>query len=323
MNGRQEFKTRIVIEGKTYLLAEDCAHALEYGSQDEFVDDHRALIKEIPTLPPLLLEEDYNTLLMANKEAFARQWHIEVTRVDSMRIHTESQAAIYPLKYMVAKDLFEYKARENGCLTVEEYIEKYDLPEEQMKCLRDLVESRKLTEDYEKDRQNLSEFVAEYAEALKTNGLEVQVYTEISESRIALNPFFAGENVFHEIYLEDYEFEGFFVNQDGEFCVEEYDYHHGKTVSLNKGKSQKERDFREHTALENISWILRNQRIRDAGVDLLECNDPGTYIHISCGEAFRLLNPNMSRDTILFDGIVEVDEEVRITDFSEEGIIAG
>ena len=56
MNGRQEFKTRIVIEGKTYLLAEDCAHALEYGSQDEFVDDHRALIKEIPTLPPLLLD---------------------------------------------------------------------------------------------------------------------------------------------------------------------------------------------------------------------------------------------------------------------------
>ena len=318
---RQKFDTRIVQGGKVYLLAEECACALGYESAEVFIEKNKSLIKETAKMPALLSEDDYNILLVENEEAFIRQWHIEVTRIDSLRIHTEDEMAIYPLKIMFAKELFEYKAKEKGCADIEEYIWKYDFPEEEKKKLQDILRSRNLSSRYLKECEKLSQHITEHKDELKDNGLKFQAYTEITDSRIALNSFVVGQNIMHEIYIEE-DVDGYSVNEKGELCIREYDYETGDYREVNNGRSIKERDFSLFSALENMVWVLQNQRIEDAGVDLLQCNESGTHLSISCGVAFKLLNSNMSRDIIIVDGIVEVEEETQIAGITDDKVFA-
>ena len=60
---------------------------------------------------------------------------------------------------------------------------------------------------------------------------------------------------------------------NGELIIPDYDLGEGKLVDVNYGADNSGRDYREHTALENILFLLCNRGIIDAGVDLLECSD--------------------------------------------------
>ena len=61
----------------------------------------------------------------------------------------------------------------------------------------------------------------------------------------------------------------------------------------------------EQLAEKNGKENADDQKIDGAGVDLLECSEAGVKMYISQSEALKLLNPNMYRELLLVDGIVD------------------
>ena len=92
---------------------------------------------------------------------------------------------------------------------------------------------------------------------------------------------------------------------NGDLYLSEYDFTKDKFVQCKIGKDPSGRDYREFGVIENILYVLMNKRIDDAGVDLLECSETGVKMYISQSEAIKLFNPNMYRDLLLVDGIVD------------------
>ena len=67
---------------------------------------------------------------------------------------------------------------------------------------------------------------------------------------------------------------------------------------------------------ENIFYILLRKSVKDAGADLLLCEDSGVKLYISSQEAFRLLNPNMFRDVFLFEGKIDFEKDSYLTEYA-------
>ena len=63
------FITRIIIDNKVYLLAKDVRKALGYRSIEQLQIEHAGIVKHIKDLPTLVLESDFNTILIFNIDA--------------------------------------------------------------------------------------------------------------------------------------------------------------------------------------------------------------------------------------------------------------
>ena len=124
------FKTRIFYENKTYLLASDAAKALGYESTESFIDKNSELIVSMDQIPKLISETDFNWLLSNDAVSLEKLKHLEITKIDILRMKTETHKSMYPLKVMFASEMFKRKALYAGLSTVEEYIEKVDYPSE-------------------------------------------------------------------------------------------------------------------------------------------------------------------------------------------------
>ena len=130
MKKKDIFRTRIIIEDKVYLLAKDVRKAFGYESIEQLKKKHPDIVKNIKALPALVLESDFNTILASNVEAMKRLKHIEITRVETLRNNTEAIKSIYPLKFIMARKMFEKEARIAGYQNVNEYIENVDFVKE-------------------------------------------------------------------------------------------------------------------------------------------------------------------------------------------------
>ena len=124
------FITRIIIDNKVYLLAKDVRKALGYRSIEQLQIEHAGIVKHIKDLPALVLESDFNTILIFDIDAMKRVKHIEITRVETLRSNTEAIKSIYPLKLMMAGKMFENEAKNAGFQNVSEYIEEVDFAKE-------------------------------------------------------------------------------------------------------------------------------------------------------------------------------------------------
>ena len=111
MNRINIFKTRIIIEDKVYLLAKDVRKALGFKSIEQLKEEHIGIVRHVKDMPVLVLESDFNTILVSNIDAMKKLKHIEITRVETLRNNTEAIKSIYPLKLMMAGKMFENEAR--------------------------------------------------------------------------------------------------------------------------------------------------------------------------------------------------------------------
>ena len=302
------FETRIAIKDKVYLLAEEAASALGYSSTAAFRAEYKNLIMKAEGLPEMISEEDYNYCLSGNPDAYSRLRHIEMTHVRTLRAETESEVAIYPLKLMMAEDWFRARAVAAGCISIQEYIYEFDYPEMVESRISELREIESFPERYFEELRYYNDPDRFDKDMMSESGLQIQYYTEIKGGRAALNAFLAGKGIFHEIHADDEYYYDEMRVVNGELIIPDYDLGEGKIVDVNYGADNSGRDYREHTALENILFLLCNRRILDAGVDLLECSEPGINAYISCDVAFRLLNPNMFKELILIDGVADIEQ---------------
>ena len=67
MEGIKLLQTRVFHDNKVYLLASDIAGLMEYD-EELFLEDYRDIICNLDSMPPLVLETDFNALLMEDDE---------------------------------------------------------------------------------------------------------------------------------------------------------------------------------------------------------------------------------------------------------------
>lgn len=299
------FKTRVFYEDKTYLLVSDVAKALGYESTSDFIDKYSELIVVVEQMPKLISETDFNWLLSNDAVSLEKLKHLEVTKINTLRFKTETYKNLYPLKVLFASEMFKRKALNAGFSTVEEYIEKVDYPSEICGMIKEIQKQEDAIREYKEQILRLKDSRFIDYQLLDKLGLEIQNYTRIKEGKIYLESFIVGKGIFYMIYLEGDEDYTNMTIVNGELFVSEYDFTKDEFVQCNIGKDPSGRDYREYGVIENILYVLMNKKIDDAGVDLLECSEVGVKMYISQSEAIKLFNPNMYRDLLLVDEIVD------------------
>ena len=304
------FKARVVIDNKVYLLASDVRKAFEYDSIEPLKRDYPGIVKRKKQLPELVLESDFNSMMLTNKTVAERFQHIEITRVESLRTNTESLKSIYPLKFLMAGKMFESKALEAGFQSVDEYIDKVDFMNEIKSEKEKLLSKRDLLDCIQESREKLKSLIN--FDTLQMYGLSIQHYIHIKECVPYLESFIVGPGIFFSVYDSDYEFENLKIDNH-DLMIPTYEYEKGDIVE-NYGHDPDMRDYSKYSTLENIIHILKHKEIEDAGVDLLCCQAPGIDFYISQTEVIKLLNPNMYRDVILIDGDILFDYTKSITE---------
>ena len=298
------FKNRIIVENTVYLLAEDVANALGFVDLDAFIKEHSDIVKRRnKSLPEIVLESDFNNLLLMNEAALHRLGHIEITKVDTLRSRTEAIKRFYPLKYMIEGEILKYKALNTGYKSVEEYLERVELPKEIDEIKQKIVSKTDLLHSIRKSNEKIKELVD--INVLKQYDLSIQQYTRIKEGIPYLENFIVGKGIFFALYDSDYAFSLLKVI-DGNLVIPTY-YNGDEFVDTNFGHDTDMRDYREYSTLENILYIITHKKVEDVGVELLYCESPGISFYISQTEVVKLLNPNMYRDIILIDGIASFD----------------
>lgn len=316
-----KFTTKIFHDNKVYLKLPDVTKALNYSTKQSFIDAHSDMVDKIKGIGDCVLETDYNSLLVMDNDALSKQRHIEVTKVDTLRSKIEMITSMYPLKLAFGKGYFDLMARKHNCMSVEEYILKYDLPEEEKKCLKEIQEHRESNTYYKEEVQVLYCKSKIELEKLRQCGLDIQVMTQItSDGHMGLISYIVGKGVFLEFSSYDHhEWENISIDENGNILVPYFNYddhpEEGEQI-INLSDIEINRDFRKYSITENLAWCIENLRIgslEDYEYDVFDYHSDTIDFEIGIELLVKMIKPDVS-DTVYVDGIVECEEEVYITD---------
>jgi hypothetical protein len=314
-----KFTTKIFHNNKVYLVLSDVTKALNYRTKQSFADVHGELITRIKGIGDCVLETDYNSLLVMDNNALSKQKHMEVTKVDTLRNKIDMVTEMYPLKLAFGKGYFDIMARSHGCKSVEEYILKYDLPEEERKCLKEIQEHRESNTYYKEEVQALYDRLK--IDKLRQCGLDLQVMTQIQPNgHMNLIAYIAGKGVFLEFNSYDYhEWDKISVDEKGNILVPYFNYddhsEEGERI-INLSETETDRDFRKYSIVENLVWCIENLKVgslEDYENDVFNYHSDAIDFEIGIELLVKMIKPDAS-DTVYVDGIVVCEEEVYITD---------
>lgn len=321
------FKTKIFHENKVYLMLSDATKALDYKTKQSFIDTHSDIITRIKGIGDCILETDYNSLLVENDKALSKQKHIEVTKVDTLRSKIEMVTSMYPLKLAFGKGYFDLMARKHGCISVEEYILKYDLPEEEQKCLKEIQEHRESNTYYKEEIQALYDKSKLDIDKLRQCGLDIQVMTQItSNGHMNVASYVVGKGVFIRFSSYEYhEWDKISVDEKGNVLVPYFNYddnpEEGEQI-INLSDVSIDRDFRKYGITENLAWCIGHltvESLEDYEYEVFGYRGDTINFEIGIELLVKMIKPNVS-STVYVDGIVEFEEEVYITDIDGQRV---
>jgi hypothetical protein len=340
------FETKVIVNGKAYLQASDCAKALGFKSNKAFCDEHADIVVKIGRFSELVAEEDYNRLLVNDRAAFAKQIHIEKTKVFSLNSDVSALARMYGLKIAFAHSQFMQKAREKGCESIEEYIERYDFPDELRRVLVDFDKKSYNTDSYDRSVTLLRDERVFNPKLLHKYGMKLQALTVIEDnSSLELQAFLVGKGFFYQLSMYDaYEeyyidsdgnlvdtkeeadhidawygeekYADMYLNEKGELCIPVYDEDTGTSPITVIGKTTADRDFRDYTVFENLVWALQHTERNLEMVDAACYDAPGIKMYLKEAIVYSLVFPN-NAENILVDGIIDYDVTVNTTLISD------
>lgn len=322
-----KFKTKIFHENKVYLVLSDVAKALDYKTKQSFIDAHSGIITKIKGIGDCVLETDYNSLLVKDNKALSKQSHIEITKIETLRNKIEMVTSMYPLKLAFSKGYFDLMAKKHGCISVEEYILKYDLPEEEQKCLKEIQEHRESNTYYKEEVAALYDKSKLDIDKLRKCRLDIQVMTQItSNGRMKLISYIVGNGIFIEFSSYDYhEWDKISVDEKGDILVPYFNYddnsEEGEQI-INLSEKVIERDFRNYGIVENLAWCIENLKVEsleDYEYDVFHYRSDTIDFEIGIELLVKMIKPDSS-NTVYVDGIVEFEEDVYITDFDRQEV---
>lgn len=329
MANRKEIKftTKIFRDKKVYLALADVSKALNYPTKQSFVDAHSNIITRIKGIGDCILEADYNSLLVKDDKALSKQRYIEFTKIDTLRSKIEMVTSMYPLKLAFGKGYFDLMAKRHGCMSVEEYILKYDLPQEEQKCLKEIQEHRESNTYYKEEIAGLYDKSKLDIDKLRQCGLDIQAMTQITcEGRMKLISYIVGEGVFIEFSSYDYhEWDKICVDEKGNILVPYFNYddhpEEGKQI-INLSDIDVDRDFRKYSVVENLAWCIENLKVgslEDYEYEVFGYRGDTIDFEIGIELLVKMIKPDAS-NTVYVDGIVEFEEDVYITDINGQKV---
>lgn len=322
-----KFKTKIFHGNKVYLTLSDVTKALDYKTKQSFIDAHSGIITKIEGIGECVLETDYNSLLVKDDKALSKQKHIEVTKVDTLRSKIEMVTSMYPLKLAFGKGYFDLMAKKHGCISIEEYILKYDLPEEEQKCLKEIQEHRESHTYYKEEVAALYDKSRLDIDKLRQCGLDLQVMTQIQyDGHMDLISYIVGNGVFIEFSSCEYhEWDKISVDEKGDILVPYFNYddhpEEGEQI-INLSEKAIDRDFRNYGIVENLAWCIENlevESLEDYEYDVFHYRSDTIDFEIGIELLVKMIKPDSS-NTVYVDGIVEFEEDVYITDMNGQKV---
>lgn len=321
-----KFTTKIFHDKKVYLRVSDVAKALNFPTKQAFVDTHKDIITRIRGTGDCVLETDYNSLLAMNDDALLKQGYLEITKVDTLRNKVDMVMSMYPLKLAFGKGYFEMMTRSHGCMSVEEYILKYDLPEEKKKCLKEIQEHRDSNTFYKEEVNTLHDKSRLDIDKLIQCGLDIQVMTQItSDGHMDLISYIVGDGVFLKFSSCDYhEWDRVSIDDKGNISVPyfNFDYPEEGERIINLFDGDVDRDFRKYGMTENIVWCIEKLKVgtlEDYEYDVFHYRSDTIDFEIGIELLVKMIKPDSS-NTVYVDGIVDFEEGVYITDINGQKV---
>lgn len=322
-----KFTTKIFHDNKVYLRLSDVTKALNYKTKQSFIDLHSGMITKIKGIGDCILETDYNSLLVKDDEALSKQGHIEITKIETLRSKINMVTGMYPLKLAFGKGYFDMMAKRHGCMSVEEYILKYDLPQEEQKCLKEIQEHRESNTYYKEEIAALYDKSKLDIDKLRQCGLDIQVMTQItSDGHMNLISYIVGKGVFIKFSSYEYhEWDKISVDEKGNILVPYFNYddhpEDGEQI-INLSNVSTERDFRNFGIVENLTWCIENLKVdslEDYEYDVFHYRSDTVDFEVGIELLVKMIKPDSS-DTVFVDGIVKFEEDVYITDFDSQKV---
>ena len=248
-------------------------------------------------------EADYNHLLsQTTKETNA---DIDITKVDCMSVRMKESASLNPLKYMFLV---------SGMMSQEQAEKKLkeDAKAEFIKNAFILSNTSELCSEHYKEQAKFWKEAVDFIKEKFGGELDIQFVTEITENgNVGLMPFLVGKGIFYNLWSEDWDTYdlGRISVEDGNLHVPEvYDDYDGE-ISVKKIEHS-ERDFRAFSVFDNIVWCLKNIELKNDFVDSVEVRSGAIDFDVNTKFLAKLYNDVSFMDYYLFDGILDISEEV-------------
>ena len=334
MNKHERFKVRIFDGEFVYLKVEDCANALDLSLED-FKEKYSDLIKEIDVFGAMVTEKDYNKLLQNNKDAFAKQMHLEMTKANILRANTNFSIDMYPIK-------MAFLGRKCGTdVNIYQEARKDLLANKEREEWHFNANNISQTEEYESILRILSNKLIFDKTILEKYNLELQFLTVINvDGEINLHTFIVGEHWFCELFLDSndetiyyfddedncydadeyveglngpylccrYHLKELTITADGELIIPYNSKDDGEWPDYNYGKCSFPRDFRRHSVIENILWALDNTSPMLEGEKLYYYGKDGIFYMLSKNELLSIFVPKIDDATWFFEGILDYEK---------------
>lgn len=321
-----KFTTKIFHDNKVYLKLSDVTKALNYKTKQSFVDAHEDMITNIKGIGDCILETDYNSLLVKDDNALSTQGHIEITKIETLRSKIDMVTGMYPLKFAFGKGYFDLMAKKHGCISAEEYILKYDLPQEEQKCLKEIQEHRESNTYYKEEVAALYDKSKLDIDKLRQCGLDIQVMTQVtSDGHMNLISYIVGKGVFLEFSSYEYhEWDKVSIDEEGNILVPYFNFDDPEEEEqlINLSDVGIDRDFRNYGIVENLAWCIESLKVgslEDYEYDIFHYRSDTIDFQIGIELLVKMIKSDSS-DTVFVDGIVEFEEGVYITDFNGQKV---
>lgn len=324
-----KFNTKVIHNNNVYLKVSDVAKVFNMKVVD-FKQSHSKCIEKIPSCGDCILETEFNKLLSYDSTAMKKQGQLEMTKIESLRAKTDSVISFQPFKMLLGRSMLQQLADMKGCKSIEEYITTYELPEEMNKALKELMQNFERNTGYIKMVDYTFHKTDEFdIEKIRSFGLDVQVLTSIKcDGRMNLDVFVVGKGIFYGITnYGDYEqWDNLYTDSNGDLILPycDFDSNSPEEIEINLSQSGIDRDFREHTLIENMLWCIENLKVTEIEnyeYDVIGCNLDTIQFSVPIELLIKMIRPDAVR-TIYVDKIVDLEYGGYLTDVKDMKVFA-
>lgn len=324
-----KFNTKVIHNNNVYLKVSDVAKVFNMKMAD-FKQSHSDIIEKIPSCGDCILETEFNKLLSEDSSAMKNQGQLEITKVESLRAKTDSVISFQPFKMLLGRSMLQQLADMKGCKSIEEYITTYELPEEMNKELKELMQNSERNTGYIKMVDYTFHKTDEFdIEKIRSFGLDVQVLTSIKcDGRMNLDVFVVGKGIFYGITnYGDYEqWDNLYTNSNGDLILPycDFDSNSPEEIEINLSQSGIDRNFQEHTVIENMLWCIENLKVTEIEnyeYDVIGCNLDTIQFSVPIELLIKMIRPDAVR-TIYVDKIVDLEYGGYLTDVKDMKVFA-
>ena len=300
-----EFEVKVVFKGEVYLRVADVCKVFGYKTQKAFIADYSDKVIKIKGCGNCIKQSDYNEMLEADEDVYAKQEMKEVTKVSDARIEYNGSKKMMGLKMIFGLQGLALAKH----MSVDEYIEKIELPKNREQAVSDVLNSKNNYATYVKDIAKIKDAFSD----VEQYGLQLRFVTKESERNIDFRAYLVGNGVVLDVTnfddcLECCEYDKLYINEAGNLILPFYNWDEGLKGEINLSETKIDRDFRQYGMVENLLYLAQEQIAYKSTLDgdYISYDEDVLSLYIETEFVLAMMKPEDSRYTY-YSGIAEVE----------------